>query len=116
MTEITEKKFDNKSYLNDWLTYEFKTRTRKNIVLTSDLSEAFDLLKISGVSKEMRLAEHAIDLASTIEKLQEAMRLKLNRSEFIYQDIYNKLTGDNINKRSIGQMDLFANFEDLEAD
>ncbi len=108
------KKYENKSYLNDWLLHEFKNRTKKNIVLTSDLSEAFDLLKIRGVNEEMREAEHKIDLISKLEELNKVNLLQKNKNEYLLKTLYQALENLREKRNHVGQMDLFANFEDLD--
>lgn len=107
------KRHNGEFYLNDWLLHEFRKRTGKKIVLTSELSKAFDLLSIQGVSEEMKSAEHAIDLESAIETLNKALNMRIDKNNY-NNSIYSKYALDNININTIGQMDLFATYEDTE--
>ncbi|MBF8962995.1 DUF4935 domain-containing protein [Pontibacter sp. FD36] len=68
--------YDNNSYLNDWLSQEFKLRTsiRRKLILTDKLSYAFKLVEIP-VTKEMIEEEETIIKESLedyhIKKLKE---------------------------------------------
>lgn len=108
------KRHNGEFYLNDWLLHEFKQRTGKNIVLTSELSKAFDLLQIRGVSEEMKLAEHAIDLASALETLNTALQMRLTKNNYNSNSLYSGLGLENMNINSFGQLDLFSNYEEIE--
>ncbi len=106
------KRHNGEFYLNDWLLHEFKKRTGKKIVLTSELSKAFDLLKIQGVSEEMKSAEHAIDLESALETLKTALKMRLIKNSYNNSSLYSGLVLEDMNTNSFGQLNLFSTFED----
>lgn len=77
---------ENESYLNDWLSQEFKERIsqKRKLILTDKLSEAFKLVEIP-VTKEMIEEEEKIINYSFYSKL-----LKHRQSMNKYQDTFFK--------------------------
>ncbi len=103
--------YDGDSYLNDWLTQEFKQRVsrKRKIIITDKLSLAFQYVDVPVTKEMIEEEEKVIDLSflhykmrtteEAIRKINESIQMtniqdaisRLNENKNLYDSIFNKI-------------------------